>query len=123
MEKKQKVSVICVLIILGIVLVIGVIIRICKPITTIDVVIPIRAQIGDIVQAVQIYAMCNGGKLPESLEELTQSQDEDDSPLLKKEYLLDPWGEPIVYVRNGRKFSVSSSGPDKIMGTADDFTN
>ena len=81
-----------------------------------------RAQLAMIEQAVQIYAMVHNGKFPESLNDLIKGTD-DASPLLKKEYLLDPWGEPIEYERDGRTFIIRSSGPDREMGTEDDFTN
>jgi len=41
--------------------------------------------------------------------------------LLKEGDLIDPWGEPITYETDGEGwYIVRSSGPDKVMGTADD---
>ena len=81
-----------------------------------------RGQLATIEQAVQIYAITHSGKFPESLNDLITGT-EDKPPLLKKEILLDIWGEPIGYERDGRKLIIRSSGPDRIMGTEDDITN
>ena len=83
---------------------------------------PIRTQFAEIEKAVQIYAMGHNGKLPASLDDLVQGTD-DNPPLIKPESLLDPWGIPIGYERNGKSFTLRSSGPDREMGTADDLTN
>ena len=74
-----------------------------------------------IEKAVQIEAMKNNGKVPESLDCLVLSADEKSPPLLKEENLLDEWGGTIEYERDGRKFILRSSGPDKKMGTPDDL--
>jgi len=88
-----------------------------------DVVItPVRTKMFDIEKALQIYAMINNGKFPASLEELTQFIKEGHrEPLLKKEDLIDPWGEPFEYEPLVRGFILRSSGPDRIMGTKDDM--
>jgi hypothetical protein len=71
--------------------------------------------------------MEHDARFPASLDELLQfasaKDDYQRNPLLKKEDLIDPWGEPFAYERseNGRKYILRSSGPDRIMGTADDF--
>ena len=82
----------------------------------------IRLQISEIEKAVEIYAMIHQGKLPASLDDLIQGT-EDNPPLLKKEAIIDPWGEPFEYKRTGRNFTIRSSGPDRQMGTEDDVTN
>ena len=58
------------------------------------------------------------GKLPASLDVLVQKR-----YYLEKEYLTDPWGEPIGYEHNGGEYIIWSSGPDRKMGTADDIFN
>lgn len=81
-----------------------------------------RTSIGAIEQAVQIFAMRHNGKLPDTLEELTAGTD--DAPgLLKEGALNDSWGTPFGYTKQGKKFKVSSAGPDGEMGTEDDLTN
>ena len=68
--------------------------------------------------------MDHRGKLPASLDELFQFASNNykygNKPLLKKEDLIDSWGEPIEYIRDGRRYALWSSGPDKKMGTKDD---
>lgn len=81
-----------------------------------------RTSIGAIEQAVQIFAMRHNGKLPDSLDELTAGTD--DAPgLLKEGALNDSWGTPFGYTKQGKKFKVSSAGPDGELGTEDDLTN
>ena len=81
-----------------------------------------RTSIGAIEQSVQVFAMRHNGKLPDSLEELTQGTD--DAPgLLKEGALNDSWGVPFQYTRQGKKFKIVSAGPDGEYGTDDDLTN
>ena len=81
-----------------------------------------RTSIGAIEQAVQIFAMRHNGKLPDSLDELTAGTD--DAPgLLKEGALNDSWGTPFGYTKQGKRFKVSSGGPDGEIGTEDDITN
>jgi len=85
---------------------------------------PVITQLSEIEKAMQMYAMFNNGKLPASLDKLTQSiGDEKNYPpiLEEKNLLLDPWGEPIGYELDDRKFVLFSSGPDKKVGTKDDI--
>lgn len=81
-----------------------------------------RGSIATIEQAVQIYSMSHNGKLPESLEELTKGTD-DKPGLLKEGALNDSWGTPFTYSKQGRKFTITSAGPDLENGTDDDITN
>jgi len=85
----------------------------------------IYAQLTQIEQAITIYMIKHGNRLPESLDELFQFASNNYSyfkkPLLGKEDLIDPWGEPFGYERDGRKYVLWSSGPDKKLGTKDDF--
>ena len=81
-----------------------------------------RTSITAIEQAVQIFAMRHNGKLPDSLDELTQGTD--DAPgLLKEGAINDSWGTAFGYSKTGKKFKISSAGADGEMGTEDDITN
>jgi len=81
-----------------------------------------RGSIATIEQAVQIFGMKHNGKLPDTLEELTQGTD--DAPgLLKEGALNDSWGTPFSYTKQGKKIKIVSAGPDCEMGTQDDITN
>ena len=81
-----------------------------------------RTSITAIEQSVNIFAMRHNGKLPDTLEELTQGTD--DSPgLLKEGALNDSWGTPFSYTKQGKKFKIVSAGPDGEIGGDDDITN
>ena len=82
---------------------------------------PLFGRMSRIEMAIDIHAMRYNGKRPDSLDDLIQPTDEGAPPLLKKEEIIDPWGVPFWYERDGNKFILRSSGPDKIMGTADDI--
>ena len=117
MKMKHKLIAKCVLIFSGIMLGME-----CQGL----VIIPkTRTQISDIQKAMQIYAIDHNGKLPASMDELflfaSNNYEYSEKPLLKKEDIIDIWGEPIRYEREGGKYIIISSGPDKKMGTADDF--
>ena len=81
-----------------------------------------RGSISTIEQAIDIYSMKHGGKLPETLEELTVGTDNEPG-LLKESALNDSWGTPFSYTRSGRKVKIVSAGPDFELGTDDDITN
>jgi len=81
-----------------------------------------RGSIATIDQAINIFAMNHNGKLPDALEELTQGTD-DKPGLLKEGSLNDSWGTPFSYSKQGKKFKITSAGPDTEMGTQDDITN
>lgn len=81
-----------------------------------------RASIATIEQAINIYSMKHNGRAPDTLEELTQGTDDSDG-ILKEGGLNDSWGVPFGYTRQGRKFKITSAGPDGEMGTDDDITN
>jgi len=81
-----------------------------------------RASITQIEQAVQIFAMKHNGKLPDALEELTAGTD-DEPGLLKEGAVNDSWGTAFGYSKTGKKFKITSAGPDGEMGTEDDITN
>jgi len=83
-----------------------------------------RSQLAQIQKSIEIYAMKHDNRLPESLDELFQFASNYTSygkPLLEKEDLIDPWGEPFGYERDGYRYVLWSSGPDKKTGTEDDF--
>ena len=79
-----------------------------------------RTKLSLMGKAIEIYALEHRGKLPDSLNDLIESDDQDRPPLLNQKDLVDPWGEPIGYVFEGRNYVIMSAGPDKIMGTDDD---
>ena len=81
-----------------------------------------RASITQLEQAVQIFAMKHNGKLPDTLEELTVGTD-DNPGLLKEGAINDSWGTPFGFSKTGKKFKITSAGPDLEMGTEDDITN
>lgn len=81
-----------------------------------------RTSIKSIEQSVQVFAMRHNGKLPDSLEELTVGTNEQPG-LLKEGALADSWGTPFQYVRQGKKFTITSAGPDGEFGSEDDLTN
>lgn len=81
-----------------------------------------RGSINTIEQAIQIFSMKHNGKLPDTLEELTQGTDENPG-LLKEAALNDSWGTPFSYSHRGRKITIISGGPDGQIGTDDDITN
>lgn len=69
--------------------------------------------------AVTRYRMDNHLKLPGSLEELLQPNENNlgDPYLEKEEDLLDPWGNPYVYqIIGGRNFEIKSLGADGMEG-------
>lgn len=81
-----------------------------------------RGSISTIEQACDIFAMKHNGKLPDTLEELTQGTD--DAPgLLKESALSDSWGTPFSYSKQGKRVKIISAGPDGETGTDDDITN
>jgi hypothetical protein len=117
MKMKQNLNVKSVLILLGITLGIE---------SLGDVILPaVRVKFSHIEKAIHIYAMTHNGKFPDSLGELFQfastNYDYGKQPLLKKEDLIDPWGEPFEYEYSEKKYIIRSSGPDRKMGTEDDI--
>ena len=80
--------------------------------------------IGAIDQAIQIYKM-NTGRYPDNnngLKDLTVGIN-DDEPLLKADSLNDAWGQPFIYKREGKRYTIRSKGADGVEGTEDDLTN
>lgn len=60
------------------------------------------------------------GALPEELGEILKRREDDPSLRPQADWLEDGWGTPIRYVRNGDRYKLVSSGPDRRFGTADD---
>jgi len=81
-----------------------------------------RTSISTINQSVQVFAMRHGGKLPDTLDELTVGTDEKPG-LLKEGSLMDAWGNDFTYTKKGKRFTITSPGPDEEIGSEDDITN
>lgn len=89
-----------------------------------------RADIdGGISLALDLYEMDNG-RYPGKLDDLVTKPGESlnwKGPYLKKGLPKDPWGNLYIYkfpgTHNPSSHDLSSSGPDKQEGTADDITN
>lgn len=63
------------------------------------------------------------GRLPDRLSDL-QKGTSDASPILKSDTnFLDSWGNEIKYEKKGKRFYLTSFGPDGKEGTDDDLTN
>ena len=70
--------------------------------------------------AVVVYSLSHRGRLPQSLSELVEG----DRPILQggKEALVDPWDNPYLLMKQGRRrYYVMSCGPDGVEGTDDDI--
>lgn len=70
----------------------------------------------------------NVGSLPASLDALYEQPSDIADPSLWSQELdkpvpNDPWGTPYIYTVQGEKFTLSSAGPDKQAGTADDINH
>ncbi len=82
-----------------------------------------RGTIATISQAIQMYGLSHSG-LPDSLDELTVSPNDDVEAPLDKNALFDGWGRPIQYKKLSKvKYELRSGGLDKQIGTEDDLTN
>jgi hypothetical protein len=81
-----------------------------------------QISIQEIEKAIEIYARQHNGKLPDTLHDMLHSENlacTDFGP----EVLLDSWGTPFDYQRDGATFKLRSAGPDMKLNTADDITN
>lgn len=92
-----------------------------------------RISINGLSQALKLYSLDHAGDLPSGTDGLSvllkQPSRPDASwkgPYLEKEP-RDAWGHPIVYSYPGKhnagSFDICSSGPDHILGSADDIGN
>lgn len=84
-------------------------------------IVATRTSIANINKAVQTFRL-EVKRLPKSLEELATPIN-DGEPLLESGNLNDAWGNPFEYKLEGKKYKITSAGPDSIMGTEDDLTN
>ena len=96
-----------------------------------------KLSISGVEQALEIYATDHSGDFPttgDGLESLLTAPNNDEKwhgPYLKesKSLPVDAWGRPLQYEypgqhnTDGSKADISSGGPDKAFGTADDITN
>ena len=83
-----------------------------------------RESISTISQALTTYSLDHNGKFPDSLVTLTEGDDDNPPPIEGGEDALnDAWGNPIQYEKKGKRFTLTSAGPDGEMGTEDDITN
>lgn len=80
-----------------------------------------QTSINAISQAVEVYRM-KTGRVPKSLDDLTVGIN-DDEPLLKAGALKDGWAQDFDYKAEGKKYTITSPGPDGTLGTDDDLTN
>lgn len=85
-----------------------------------------KGMISMLSSSVKRYQL-NIGNLPTSLDALHEAPSDLPDPSvwsqeLDKPVPLDPWGSPYEYAVEGSKFTISSPGPDKQPGTADDIT-
>ncbi len=77
-----------------------------------------QIEIGQLTQMVESYYLASSPRqFPDELEDLTTGP----SPLTK-DIPSDPWGNPYNYKRQGREFTITSSGPDGVEGNEDDVT-
>jgi uncharacterized protein HemX len=81
-----------------------------------------RISIQEIEKALEIYTRQHNGKLPDTLHEMLHSEERAVHDF-GSEVLLDSWGTPVDYQRDGATFKLRSAGPDMKLNTADDITN
>jgi general secretion pathway protein G len=90
-----------------------------------------KLQVSAVEDACKIYATGHDAEFPTSLDALINKPAGDDrwtGPYLEKGKVpVDPWGNPIQYMypgqHSGDRPDITSMGPDKTPGTADDITN
>lgn len=81
-----------------------------------------RLAMGMLDQDLQLYRV-HVGSFPPDLQSLvtnTQNSRKWRGPYSESKRLLDPWDLEFGYETDGRVFKLTSAGPDKQMGTADD---
>jgi general secretion pathway protein G len=80
-----------------------------------------EAQLSSFADAIQRYRMDNHGKLPSSLEDLTQKTDRSPEPIMSS-IPKDPWDNAYEYrTLNNKEFVLRSSGEDGIADNEDDI--
>jgi|GEM_PF-2541050 len=80
-----------------------------------------KISIQEIEKALKIYASHHNGKLPDTLHEMLHSEERAVHDF--GDVLIDSWGIPFNYQRDGATFKLRSAGPDMKLNTADDITN
>ena len=80
-----------------------------------------QQQLVTISTALKMYQSEHKNKLPESLDELTKTENDDDEPLIESGNLNDAWGNEIRMIKKGRRFQLRSNGPDGEPDTDDDI--
>ena len=73
-------------------------------------------RVSAIAQAVILYQVEHNA-VPKTKDDLI------DSGYVARSHLTDPWGTPILVTRSDEDVRVTSAGPDRVPGTADDITN
>lgn len=79
-----------------------------------------KLQMSEIAKAIEMYKLDNRGKVPDSLDELTQEDEANGEPYMRK-ISLDPWDNDYDYRPDNRKFVIVSAGADEQMDTDDDI--
>jgi len=92
-----------------------------------------RVSVEGLTQALRLYSLDHRGRYPNSSENLTVLIENPGSrdPRWRGPYLdrmpQDAWGNDFLFVSPGVKnpetFDISSSGPDGVLGNADDINN
>ena len=79
-----------------------------------------ESQMNNFAMSIERYKMDNK-KLPQALEDLTQTNDRNPEPYIKS-IPKDPWGNTYEYRANGNKdFTIRSNGDDGQPDTGDDI--
>lgn len=77
----------------------------------------VKADLQTIRLGTMIYRV-DHDRLPPSLRDLVVG-----GVLEPSQRLSDPWGSPYFIVQNGDELDVATLGPDRVRGTADDFSS
>ena len=81
-----------------------------------------KNQMSNIGKAIDLYKLSNGGKVPRSLDELTQKDEKSGEAYMEK-IPDDPWGNPYEYRAEGsRSYRILCYGADGNPGSEDDFS-
>lgn len=82
-----------------------------------------KASVDSIKGAVTTYYI-NKHKMPSSLSQLIEGTD-DNPPILEggEGALMDPWDNEYKYEQHGKRFTITSAGPDGEFGTDDDISS
>ena len=75
-----------------------------------------------IKEAVVMYGLLYGGKLPNSLRDLIDDSNGKEPILLGGTgTIVDPWGNEYKLEKDGKRYAIISAGPDGIFDTEDDI--